>query len=214
MEILECIREQMAGNRLPLVGVTVAAVPCPDTPFILTLHWHGFLKGMGMDNEPSESAPLAPVPSSSLQLNERWGDLLDLDCAAMEAGWELGAWDVVRAERAACLRPGAGAAEALDCLQAFGSCAVAYEGAGLIVSEAPDQDELVRLAAQKGYIHWQFRPVHGGIWGERSDDVTLNDDGTRTPRCPLAPVPPQHEGKRRTVYRFGERSGSPRDSAS
>src|SRR5688572_11877890 len=44
MEILDCITEQIAGNRLPLVGITVAAVPCPDTPIILTLHWHGFRK--------------------------------------------------------------------------------------------------------------------------------------------------------------------------
>jgi hypothetical protein len=213
MEILDCIREQIAGNRLPLVGVTLAAVPCPDTPVILTLHWHGFRKGAGMDDEPSESAPLAPVPSSSLQLNERWSDVLDLDCAAMEAGWELGAWDVVRAERPACMRSGAGAAEAVACLQAFGSSAIAYRGAGLIVSEAPDQDELVSLAAQRGYLHWQFHPVHGGIWGEWRDDVTLNDDGTRAPRCPLAPLPPRQEGKRCTVYRFGEPSESARDGA-
>jgi len=213
MEILECIREQIAGNRLPLVGVTVAAVPCPDTPVILTLHWHGFRKKGAATDEPSEAAPLAPVPSSSLQVNERWSDLRDLDRATMEAGWELGAWDVVRAERLACMRPGASAAEAVDCLQAFGSCALAYEGAGLIVSEAPDKDDLIRLAAHRGYFHWQFRPVHGGIWSEVRNDATLNADGTRTPRCPLAPVRPQREGKRRTVYRFGERCGTLPDGA-
>jgi hypothetical protein len=204
MEILECIREQLAGNRLPLVGVTVAAVPCPDTPVILTLHWHGFRKDGAATDERSEAAPLAPVPSSALQVNERWSDVLDLDQATLDAGWELGAWDVVRTERAACMRRGARAAEAVDCLRAFGDCTYPYRGTDLIVSEAPDRDELIRLAAQCGYLCWQFRPVHGGIWNEVSNDPTLNADGSRTPRCPLPPLPPQGEGSHRTVYRLGE----------
>jgi hypothetical protein len=32
MDILERINEQMAATGLPLVGITLAAVPCPDTP--------------------------------------------------------------------------------------------------------------------------------------------------------------------------------------
>lgn len=210
MEILECITEQITGNRLPLVGVTVAALPCPDTPVILTLHWHGFRKEAASDGDESEAASRAPVPSTSLQVNERWNDLLDIDVATMEAGWELGAWDVVRAERPPCLRPGAPAAEALDCLRAFGTCPVAYEGMDLFVADAPDMEELIQVAGQSGYLYWQFRPVHGGIWSDAQDDITLNGDGTRTPHCPLAPVRPQRDGKRRTVYRFGEPSGASR----
>jgi hypothetical protein len=213
MEILECITEQMAGNRLPLVGVSVAAVACPDTPIILTLHWHGFRKEGSADDEAGEAA-LAPVPSTSLQLNERWSDLLDVDVATLEAGWELGAWDVVRAERPPCLRPGAPAAEAVDCLRAFGACPIPYRGRDLFVTEAPDMDELIQIAGQSGYVCWQFRPVHGGIWREVQRDGTLNADGTRTPHCPLAPVRPQGEAKRRTVYRFGETGGSDRHCAS
>jgi hypothetical protein len=210
MEILECITEQIAGNRLPLVGVTVAAVPCPDTPIILTLHWHGFRKEAVAEDEDDESSALAPVPSTSLQVNERWNDLLDVDMATMEAGWELGAWDVVRSERPPCMRPGASAAEAVDCLRAFGSCPLPYRGRDLFMAEAPDMDELIRIAAQSGYLYWQFHPVHGGIWGDLRKDATLNADGTRPPHCPLEPVRPQCEGKRRTVYRFGERSASQR----
>jgi len=30
--ILECIKDQMSSTHLPLVGITLAAVPCPDTP--------------------------------------------------------------------------------------------------------------------------------------------------------------------------------------
>jgi hypothetical protein len=211
MEILECITEQITGNRLPLVGITVAAVPCPDTPIILTLHWHGFRKEALADEEDSEAGGLAPVPSTSLQYNERWNDLLDIDVAAMEAGWELGAWDVVRAECPPCLRPGAPSMEALDCLRAFGSCPLAYEGRDLFVADAPDMEELIQVAGQSGYLCWQFRPVHGGIWSE--DDITLNADGTRTPHCPLPPVRPQCEGKRRTVYRFGESAAAPRTAS-
>ena len=209
MEILDCITEQIAGNRLPLVGITVAAVPCPDTPIILTLHWHGFRKEAPADDEEGEAA-LAPVPSTSLQVNERWNDLLDVDVAAMEAGWELGAWDVVRAERPPCLRPGAAAAEAIDCLRAFGSCMVPYGGSDLFVAEAPDMEELLSIAGRSGYLCWQFHPVHGGIWRDVQGDATLNADGTRSPHCPLAPVRPRCDGSRRTVYRFGESSESGR----
>src|SRR5512133_693261 len=105
MQIVDCIEAQMAATNLPLVGVTLAAVPCPDTPVILTLHWHGFIKEKLVDVEEAQAVSFTPIPSSALQLNERWKDLVSLDCAAMEAGWELGAWDVARAERPGCMRP-------------------------------------------------------------------------------------------------------------
>jgi hypothetical protein len=157
---------------------------------------------------------LTPLPSTSLQLNERWSDLLDLDMAAMEAGWELGAWDVVRAERRPCLRAGASGTEIFDCLRAFGAPPMAYQGAELVVSDAPDADELIRMAGRSGYLYWQFRPVHGSVWGEVSDDSTLDADGKREPHCPLAPVRPRCDAVRRTVYRFGRRDlGGPSGSA-
>lgn len=204
MEILEAITEQIACNRLPLVGVTVAAVSCPDTPVILTLHWHGFIRESRADADEGNVASLTPVPSTSLQINERWNDLVDLEAATMEAGWELGAWDVVRAQRRACMRPGAGAREALECLQAFGSCPTTLDGNDLVVSDAPDVDELIKVAAQTGYVCWQFRPVHGGLWAGVHDDATLSADGTRMPQCPYAPTRTAAEPPARTVYRFGE----------
>jgi hypothetical protein len=204
MQILDSIREQITASRLPLVAVTVASVPCPDTPIILTLHWHGFVTERLVAAEDANVVALTPLPSTSLQINERWNDLLDLDMAAMEAGWELGAWDVVRCERRGCMRPGASAREAVDCLAAFGASGAQIHGAEIVVSEAPDADELIKLAAQSGYLYWLFRPVHGGIWGEVSDDSTLEPDGKRMPHCPLAPVRPSGGGARRTVYQFGE----------
>jgi hypothetical protein len=203
MQILDRIESQMTATGLPLVGITLAAVPCPDTPVILTLHWHGFIKQKLVDLEEAEAVAYTSIPSSTLQLNERWHDLVAVDRAAMDAGWELGAWDVARSEQPACLRPGAAATEALECLQAFGAYPHSVNGAQVAVSDAPDTDDLVELAANRGYLLWSFRPVCGGIWKELADDATLTQEGRRPSPCPHLPVPPACSGKRRTVYRFG-----------
>ena len=203
MQILERIEDQLSATGLPLVGVTLAAVPCPDTPVILTLHWHGFIRQKLAELEEAEAVAYASIPSSSLQLNERWRELLVVDHAAMEAAWALGAWDVARAERPGCLRRGADASEALECLQAFGAYPHVVNGAQVAVSDAPDSDDLVELAASRGYLMWVFRPVRGGIWKDYADDATLTEEGRRNGPCPHAPVPPVCTGKRKTVYRFG-----------
>lgn len=203
MQILDRIENQIRATGLPLVGITLAAVPCPDTPVILTLHWHGFIKEKLVDIEEAEVVSYTPIPSSALQLNERWSDLLAVDRAAMEAAWELGAWDVARAERPGCMRPGAASTEALECLQAFGSFPFGINGNQVVVSDAPDADDLVQLAAGRGYLMWVFRPVKGGIWAEYAGDATLTPEGRRPPPCPHSPIPPTCEGKRKTVYRFG-----------
>lgn len=203
MQILERIEDQMSATGLPLVGVTLAAVPCPDTPVILTLHWHGFIKQKLVELEEAEAVSYASIPSSSLQLNERWGDLLAVDCAAMDAAWELGAWDVARAERPGCLRRGADSTEALECLQAFGAYPYSINGSQVTVSDAPDTDDLVELAAARGYLLWVFRPVSGGIWKDYADDATLSEEGRRKLPCPHLPAPPACTGKRKMVYRFG-----------
>jgi hypothetical protein len=159
MQILERIEDQMSATGLPLVGVTLAAVPCPDKPVILTLHWHGFIKQKLLDVEEAEAVAFSPVPSSSLQVNQRWRDVLAVDRAAMDAAWTLGAWDVSRAEQPGCLRPGADSTEALECLQAFGAYSQTVNGNQVAVSDAPDSDDLIELAAARGYLMWIFRPV-------------------------------------------------------
>jgi hypothetical protein len=203
MNLLGTITERIATKPLPLVAITVAAVPCPDTPVILTLHWHGFVEEKIVESEEAETVAYTPIPSLALQVNHRWSDLSMLDRAAMEAGWELGAWDVARAECAGCTRPGAKSSEALECLQAFGSFPFGLNDANCVVNEAPDVGDLVNLAARRGYLMWMFRPVYRGIWAEYSDDATLSPDGTRTPPCPIAPMPPAGRGSAKTVYRFG-----------
>jgi hypothetical protein len=210
MRILDRIEGQMAATHLPLVAITLAAVPCPDTPVILTLHWHGFIKEKLPEAADGEAVSYTPIPSSALQLNERWRDLLALDAAAMEAGWELGAWDVARAERPGCMRPGAPCTEALECLQAFGSFPFGIGGNQVVVADAPDADELVQVAAHHGYLLWMFRPVRGGIWADYADDATLSPEGRRRPPCPHQPIPPTCAGKRKTVYRFGIEAPRPR----
>jgi len=203
MEIIERIENQIAATGMPLFGITLAAVPCPDTPVILTLHWHAFVKEKRSETENAEAMSYTPVPSSALQLNDRWADLVALDRAAMEAAWELGAWDVSRAERPGCLRPGAYGGEALECLQAFGTFPFGAVGMNAVVADAPDADDLLQLAARRGYLLWVFRPVSGGIWADYAEDATLNPRGRRQPPCPLDPIPPRCDSKRRTVYRFG-----------
>ena len=203
MEILERIESQITATGLPLFGITLAAVPCPDTPVILTLHWHAFVRERQGDVERAESVSYTPVPSSALQVNERWRDLVAVDRAAMEAAWELGAWDVARAERPACLRPGARSAEALECMQAFGAFPFGVNGNQVVVADAPDADDLMQLAGERGYLMWLFRPVSGGIWAECAEDLTLGPRGRRAPPCPHRPIPPTCDSQRKTVYRFG-----------
>lgn len=209
MDILERIEDQIAATGLPLVGITLAAVPCPDTPVILTLHWHGFVKEKLVEEEHAEAVSYTPVPSSALQVNDRWRDLVAVDRAAMEAAWELGAWDVARAERTGCARPGAPSNEALECLQAFATFPFGINGAQAVVADVPDADELVQLAANRGYLTWLFRPVSGGIWAEVADDATLTRTGRRAPPCPYRALPPRCDGDRKTVYRFGIPAGTP-----
>lgn len=204
MHILERIENQIAATGLPLVGITLAAVPCPDTPVILTLHWHGFIKEKLAPVDEAATVSYTPVPSSALQLNDRWQDLETVDSATLEAAWALGAWDVARAERRACRRPGADMTETLECLQAFGVFPFGRHSAQpAVVADTPDADELMRLAARRGYLMWMFRPVSGGIWNEVADDATLGHAGRRAPPCPYRPIPPQCDGNRKTVYRFG-----------
>src|SRR5512145_3335501 len=149
MELLERIEEQMESTRLPLFAITLAAVPCPDTPVILTLHWHGFLRDTLVDVEGAQPVSYRSVPSSALQLNSRWEDVLTVDRAALDAAWELGAWDVARAERPSCTRPGADSAEALDCLKAFGAFPYGWLGPQVVMSDAPDGGELRNVAARR-----------------------------------------------------------------
>ncbi len=204
MELIDHIEQQMSATRLPLVAITMAAVPCPDTPVILTMHWHGFVTERIVEAPGAQPVRYTAIPSSALQLNERWRRVEALDRGVLDAAWELGAWDVARAERPSCTRPGAPSKEAVECLQAFGGFPFGVGEDQHVVADAPDVDELISVAARRGYLMWMFRPIHGGIWKDVSEDATLRPDGKREPPCPLEPLTTEARGARRTVYRLGQ----------
>ncbi|MEO8156173.1 MAG: hypothetical protein ABI648_00130 [Betaproteobacteria bacterium] len=199
MNLLETIAEHITAQPLPLFAITVAGVPCPHTPVNVTLHWHGFAEEKLIELEEPEPVAFTPIPSLALPVTHRLSDLTTLDRAAMEAGWELGAWDVARAERAGCARPG----EALECLQALGSLPCVLNVVQVSITELPDIDDLVSLATRRGCLSWLFRQVHCGIWAQTSNDATLPADGTRVPPCLLEPIPPSGSGRGKTVFCVG-----------
>ena len=95
----------------------------------------------------------------------------------------------------------------MECRQAFATLPTDDRGEQLVVAEAPDAGDLLDVASRSGYVLWSFRPVHGGIWAQVSDDETLRSDGTRRPPCPHHPVPPGDRKCHHTVYRFGKAAG-------
>jgi len=206
MELLDRIETQLVSNRLPLVAITVAAVPYANTPFVLTLHWHGFVETRLADVTDANVVAYQAVPSSALQINERWDRFDELENSVLDVAWELGAWDLARLEAMPFFRPGANEQESVECMGAFGSLPVGIDGQPPVVAEVPDADDLIEAAARSGYLQWTFRPVRGGVWADFAEDLTLEQGGYRNPPCPLLPIPTRanrRRGARRVVYQFG-----------
>lgn len=210
MELLDRIETQLISNRLPLVGITVAAVPYANTPVVLTLHWHGFVETRLAEVPDAEVIAFQPVPSSALQVNDRWDQLEQLENEVLDVAWELGSWDLARVEALPFVRPGASQQESVECMGAFGAPPIAIEGQPPVVAEVPDADELIEAASRAGYLQWVFRPVRGGVWAEVAEDVTLQEGGYRNPPCPYLATPAR-VGRtlrpRRVVYQFGRAPG-------
>ncbi len=206
MHLLDRIETQLVSNRLPLVAITVAAVPYANTPIVLTLHWHGFIENRLADVESAEVVSYQAVPSSALQLNERWDRIDQLENEVLDVAWELGSWDLARTEALPFVRPGAPEQESLECMSAFGAVPLAIEGQSSVVSEVPDGEDLIQAASRAGYLQWLFRPVRGGVWAEVAEDVTLQEGGYRNPPCPYLALPTRDTRFRRArkvVYQFG-----------
>lgn len=204
MQLLDLIETQLISNRLPLVAVSLAAVPHSNTPTVLTLHWHGFVEIKLTDD--ANAVGYQPVPSSALQINSRWDQLTELDQAALETAWELGAWNLERVEARPFGRVGADTRETIEGMHAFGTSPLAIEGDSPFVADVPDSDDLIEAAGRSGYVQWLFRPVRGGLWSEVADDVTLQPGGYRNPPCPMLADAPQQRPSprdRRWVYQFG-----------
>jgi hypothetical protein len=206
MQLLDTIETQLIANRLPLVGVSVAAVPYANTPIVLTLHWHGFVETRLADVTDANVVAYQPVPSSALQVNDRWDRFDELELAVLDVAWELGSWDLARREAPPFIRPGSDARESFECMGAFGNLPVAIEGQAPIVAEVPDGEDLIDTAGRAGYVQWLFRPVRGGVWAEVADDMTLERGGYRNPPCPHLSAPTRPGASRRVVYQFGRSS--------
>jgi hypothetical protein len=183
MEFLDAIESQMVSNRLPLAGISIAALPCTDTPLVLSLHWHGFIEHE-TETELGRRFSYEAVPSSCLQVTRRWRELRDLEHAVMDVAWELGSWDLTRHEMRPCMRPGAPTQEAIECHMAFGQPHPYVEAELAPVSEVQDAEDLLETAGRSGYLLWRFRPVRGGMWEEVSEDASLQPGGYRNPPCP------------------------------
>ncbi|MCB2030440.1 MAG: diguanylate cyclase, partial [Rhodoferax sp.] len=92
MDVFTKIRDQVDAVGLPMVAVSLTAVPCANTPVLLLLHWHGFAPdatpprpgGAGGTSPPPRRQPL-PVPGSALQVNESWREMASLDHAMLDA---------------------------------------------------------------------------------------------------------------------------------
>jgi hypothetical protein len=205
MRLLDCIETQLISNRLPLVGITVAAVPYANTPFVLTLHWHGFVETRLANVTDANVVAYQPVPSSALQLNERWDGFEELENAVLDVAWELGAWKLERSDAPPFIRPGASRQESVHCLGAFGSAPLLIDGQPPVVAECPDATDLIEAASRSGYHEWLFHPVRGGVWAERNEDNTLEEGGYRNPPCPyISSAPTPASRARRVVYQLGK----------
>lgn len=183
MDFLDAIETQMVSNRLPLAGVSLAALPCADTPLVLSLHWHGFIEHE-IETDCGKQFRYESVPSSCLQINRRWRTAQELEFAILEVAWELGAWDLTRFEQRPYMRPGASIQEAIEGEMAFGQPHPFFDEDFAPVSEIQDAEDMLSIAGRNGYFLWRFRPVRGGLWNEVSDDATLQPGGYRNPPCP------------------------------
>jgi hypothetical protein len=210
MHLLDRIETQLISNRLPLVAVSIAAVPYANTPVVLTLHWHGFVETRLADVTDANVVAYQPVPSSALQVNDRWDRLDELENDVLDVGWQLGSWDVARIEALPFVRPGGSEQESFECMGAFGTLPVLLDGQPSVVAEVPDADDLIEAASRCGYLQWVFRPVRGGLWADVSHDETLESGGYRNPTCPVLAAPVrlgETREQRRVVYQFGRSPG-------
>ncbi|KWB79926.1 hypothetical protein [Burkholderia ubonensis] len=203
MDLFDRLQEQIESVRMPLFAVTVTVAAQVNTPLFAILHWHGFRRATPLIL-PGVEIPPRPVPGSAIQIDAPWRSFETVDAMLLDAAWQSGAWEVERVERRGCNVIGASAAEALACRQAFGDYGEHVARDLQLLIDETARDQLMQLAARRGYVRWLFRPVKGGLWRTLDEpDDTLDADGGRRPPCPVPPEPRRPDGRGRTVYRLG-----------
>jgi len=203
MDLFEALQEQIGSVRLPLFAVTVTAAAQVNTPLFAILHWHGFRRVTPLVL-PGVEIPPRPVPGTAVQIDAPWHSFEAVDAMLLDAAWQCGAWEVERIERRGCSLIGASAAEALACRQAFGDYGYHAPHDQFLLDGTSGREELMQLAARRGYLRWLFRPVKGGLWrSPNQSDDTLDVDGGRQSPCPVPPQPRRPDSYGRIVYRLG-----------
>lgn len=208
MQVFDKVVGQVQSVGLPVVAVSLTAVPRANTPVLLMVHWHGFARPqaprVGQPHAPHETT--VAIPGTALQLSDIWLEIQQLDDAMLQAAWQFGAWDLVREERRGCHTAGASEREALECRQAFAEHPFDGPAEEFMLTQAPDREDLMCLGARVGYVRWLFRPVKNGLWRDSASDDTLQADGGREPPCPVAAKPPVGNSLSHTRYRLGHSS--------
>lgn len=208
MQVFDKLVDQVQSVGLPVVAVSLTAIPRANTPVLLMVHWHGFARPQAPRHlQPSETlqTPVS-IPGSALQLSDAWMAIEHLDDAMLQAAWQFGAWDLVREERRGCNTAGATEREALECRQAFGENPFGGPTEEMMLVEAPDREDLMHLGARVGYVRWQFHPVKNGLWRDSAGDDTLQVDGSREPPCPIVARPVVGARPSQTRYHLGHSS--------
>lgn len=209
MQVFEKIVEQVEAVGLPVVAVSLTAVPRANTPVLLMVHWHGFARKQAPQSAAANS-PVEPmavgIPGTALQLSDAWLNMQHLDDAMLGAAWQYGAWDLVREERRGCNTAGASEREAMECRQAFAENPFQGPAEDYMLTESPDREDLMQLGARVGYVRWQFHPVKNGLWRNSASDDTLQSDGGRSLPCPVMARPAVGSRVSHTRYYLGHSS--------
>ena len=197
MRILERIEDQIASTQLPLVGITLAAVPCPDTPVILTLHWHGFIKEKLAEVEEAQTVSYTPIPSSALAVNDCWRLSPSILLRWKRRGRSVRGTSLAPSARAACACAKRRGARMPAGFRLFPT-ASRHSGRRLRRSRrrrASATRRPTRLSLKRG-CSGRSEAASGR---EHAADATLGPEGTRPAPCPHRPIPPVCDGKRQTV---------------
>lgn len=201
MQIFDALSAHISAMGLPLFAVSATRAELPDTPLLLFLHWHGFRRATPLQLE-GVPLPARAVPSSALLFDGPGLSPTAAEEALLEAAWRLGAWQLERQQLRACNTAGAPESEAFACRLAFGDNAAGYPEEAVLGGDLDVRLAQMMLAAQRGYRHWLFQPVKGGVWaGIGPRDDSLGADGGRQSDCPVRPSPPAPG--QRVVYQLG-----------